>query len=122
MILTPGAYLKCRRTAAGLGVEEVADVLSTDPQIAWHERAAWIMRIEADIAPASWTTIVALRQHFLFDLTVLERLLLIHLGADLPAPRLCRICASSDTGPIGIAVPAWGWDKPDLCISCASAC
>lgn len=119
MIPTPGAYLKCRRTAHGLAIEDVAGVLSTDPRIAHHERAEWIMRIEADIAPASWTTIVALRQHFPFDLAVLERLSLIHLGMDLPPPRLCRICGASDTGGIGLAVLPWAWAAADLCIGCS---
>lgn len=118
MIPTPGAYLKCRRTAAGKSREDVAGVLSTDPRIAHHERSDWIMRIEADIAPASWTTIVALRQQFAFDLAVLERLSLIHLGQDLPPPRLCRICCASDTFAIGLAIMPWGWAAPDLCIPC----
>lgn len=119
MILTPGAYLKRRRAAAMKSVADVAGVLSTDPRIASHERADWIARIEADIAPASWTTIVALRQHFAFDLAVLERLSLIYLGQDLPPPRLCRVCAASDTGAIGLAIMPWGWAAPDLCIGCS---
>lgn len=121
MTLTPGAYLKCRRTAAGLGVEDVAGALATYPTIAEHGRTEWIKQIEADIVPMSWSTIVVLRLLFPFDLTVLERLSLIHLGADMPAPRLCRICAASETGPIGIAVPVWAWAGPDLCIACKAA-
>lgn len=119
MTLTPGAYLKCRRTAHGLSVDEVAEVLSTDPRIARHERSDWIKHIEADVSPASWPTIIALRRLFPFDLAVLERLTLIHLHEDLPPPRLCRICAASDTGAIGLAIMPWGWAAPDLCIGCS---
>ncbi|WP_156357874.1 XRE family transcriptional regulator [Sphingomonas sp. Leaf62] len=121
MTLTPGAYLKCRRTASGKSHEDVVDVIETDPAMSQAERIEWLKMIEADLVAVRWSTIVALRQRFPFDLAVLERLSVIHDGYDLPLPRLCRICASSDTGPLGIAVPAWGWDAPDLCIACASA-
>lgn len=121
MTLTPGAYLKCRRTADHKSYEDVVHVIETDPAMSQAERVAWVKMIEADVVAVRWSTIVALRQCYPFDLSVLERLSLISDGYDLPMPRLCRICAASDTGPLGIAVPAWGWDKPDLCISCASA-
>lgn len=121
MILTPGAYLKCRRTACGKSHQDVVDVIETDPAMSQAERVEWLKIIEADMVAVRWSTIVALRQQFPFDLAVLERLSLIQDGTDLPMPRLCRICASGDTGPLGMAVPSWGWAGPDLCISCASA-
>lgn len=95
-----------------MSVDDVAGALTTDPSIAEHERADWLRRIEADIVPAGWSTIVALRQEFFFDLLVLERLSLIHLGHDLPAPRICRVCA--DLVPVG-------WTPHDLCVACKVA-
>ena len=118
MTLTPGAYLKCRRTAHGLSIEKVAEKLSTVPRVAEHARADQLRLIEADAQPASFTTIVALRHVFRFDLAVLARLAEIQLGAPLPAPRLCRICGCSDND----ACPGvCGWTTPDLCSSCVGA-
>ncbi|KQN37030.1 hypothetical protein ASG37_05050 [Sphingomonas sp. Leaf407] len=117
MILTPGAYLRYRRTAAGLAIADVAQVIATDPKIAEHRRGEWLLLIEADAVPANWSTIVALRRFVPFDLSVLERLSLIAGGIDLRPPRLCRMCAAGDVGPPGIAVA--GWIATDLCLGCA---
>ena len=119
MTLTPGAYLKCRRTAHGLAIEDVVGALATEPKIAWQDRADWIARIEADVVPASWSTIVALHQLYPFSMDVLEQLALIALGADVPAPRLCRICGLGGTTPFRpLWIPPWGWAQRDLCIPC----
>lgn len=116
MTLTPGAYLKCRRTACGKSVPDVACAIETDPSVSEADRVEWLRSIEADVAPARWSTIVALRRLVRFDLLVLERLSLIHAGVDLPEPRICRICA---VGNALIDLP-WEWAEADLCIACAS--
>ncbi len=121
MTLTPGAYLKARRNAAGKSVTDVAGAIATDPATPEYRRVEWLLMLEADVVPAGWPTIVALRQQFPIDLAVLERLTLLQLGADLPAPRLCRGCGATETGPLAVDVPAWGWAEPDQCIPCASA-
>lgn len=118
---SPGAYLKCRRTASGLTVDDVVRAIETDPSMPLTERIEWVRMIEADLVAVRWSTIIALRQIFPFDLAVLERLSHIHDGADLPAPRLCRICRAGETGPAGAAIQPWAWDQTDLCIGCASA-
>jgi hypothetical protein len=116
--LTPGAYLKCRRTACGKSHADVACALETTPAMSQAERIEWLKMIEADVAAVRWSTIVALRQQFPFELSVLERLSLIHMGFEADAPRLCRICAVSETGPLGAGVPAWGWAAENECVAC----
>jgi len=116
VILTPGAYLKHRRFDAGLAIEDVAYVLATDPRIAEHARADWLRRIEADIVPLSFPTIVALRRAFAFDPTVLVQLGLIQIGVEVEPPRLCSICACSDLDPCR---PPCRWEGADLCSRCA---
>lgn len=118
--LTPGAYLKHRRQAARLAIDDLAAALATEPRIAQHVRADWIVQIEADVMPASFATIVALRCAFAFDLHVLERLALINGGADLEAPRLCRICACSDDDSCSVGVWPCSWATKDLCSSCVT--
>lgn len=108
--LTPGAYLKARRCAAHLDVDDVAFNLVCDPRQPEHARAEWLRLIEADVQPASFATIVALQEVFAFDLDVLAQLQAIALGIgslDGP-PRLCRICAASGAP----------WAEADLCHAC----
>lgn len=118
-VLTPGAYIKQRRQAAGLSVADVASRIATEPQSAEHLRGEWLELIEADAAPASFSTIVALRLVFRFDLTVLAQLEAISQGADVPAPQLCRICTCSADD---CCTDAFGgrcaWIEEDLCSTC----
>lgn len=118
---TPGAYLKHRRTAAGLSVRDVARRLATEPRLAEHVRAELLELIEADAAPMSFYTVVALRAAYPFDLQVLDRLAAIALGMDVDPPRLCRICACSDhdgCAPAESGRSCSWWDE-DLCTGCA---
>lgn len=109
---TPGAYLKMRRCAARLSVGDVAARLATVPYLPQHERADWVEMIEADVTPASFATIAALRSVYAFDLGVLVELELLRMGLIARAPRLCRICACSadDACPAGC-----DWAEADLC-------
>ena len=116
--MTPGAYLKHRRTAHGLGVHDVAAVLATEPRLAEHVRAEWLEKIEADIVPMSFNTIVALRRAFTFDLDVLAQLAAIAMHSTVEPPRLCRICACSEVDPcLGHQGPC-AWVEKDLCSAC----
>lgn len=119
MTPSPGAYLKHRRTAAGLDRSDVAAALATEPRIAQHARAEWIERIEAGIAPASFSTIVALRRAYRFDLVVLAQLAAISLGAEIAPPRLCRICACSEADACASCDGACAWVEDDLCSACS---
>lgn len=119
--LTPGRYLRNRRSAALLGIDDVAEKLATEPRLAEHARAEWLELIEADVTPATFNTIVALRRAFPFDLQVLAQLAAIQHGADVPAPQLCRICACSFMDPC-LATPfgSCSWAEEDLCTACDS--
>ncbi len=118
--MTPGAYLKHRRTAAGLDLHDVAAALATEPRLAEHARASWIERIEADIVPMSFTTIVALRRAFRFDLDVLAQLAAIAMHSPVEPPRLCRICACSEADPCLGHRGACSWIDEDLCSACST--
>jgi hypothetical protein len=77
--LTPGAYLKRQRLEAGLTIADVAARLATEPRIAEHARIEWLELIEADAMPLLFTTVIALRTAYPFDLAQLERLALLRL-------------------------------------------
>ena len=115
--MTPGAYLRLRREAAGLSVEQVAERLRTEPRIAEFARAEWIELIEGDAMPAAFSTIVALRCAFRFDLAVLEALAIAQLGAFAVAIPICRKCGCTEED--ACAGRCW-WAEPDLCSACVN--
>lgn len=115
-ILTPGGYLKRRRIASGRSIDAVALALDTDPQTAEPMRKAWLELIEKDITPLRWSTIVALRRQFAFDLEVLEQLSLVQSGVSVWPPQLCRVCACSEHDA---CTNRCSWIERDLCSTCA---
>lgn len=119
--MTPGTYLRTRREAAGVSIEQLLGKIGTVPHISERERREWLEALEADIARPDAFAIGALRRCFTFDGDVLDQLLdRQHFGERLPAPRLCRRCACSqddaclDGSPGGTC----GWAEYDLCTSC----
>lgn len=114
MTLTPGQYLKKRREAAGLSIDDVAERIATTPRWAQHLRRGWLEQIESDQMPATFRTIVVLHQVMQFDLGVL-----VALTADgCEAPRLCAVCACSEDDPcVGHSGPC-GWVDVELCSAC----
>lgn len=118
--LTPGSYLKHRRQAAHLSIVDVAHRIGTEPRTAEHSRGEWLELIEADAAPMTLTTIVALRQVFSFDIHVLWTLEQIAQGVMIAAPQLCRICACSEWDACSSAHRVTcSWVEDDLCSACA---
>lgn len=117
---TPGAYLKHRRQAALLTVDDVAARVSSEPRVAQHLRAEQIELIEADAQPATFATIVALNRVIPFDLGILARLVAISQGHNYSAPQLCRICAHADQDWMIPGQRTAGWADPDLCQRCAN--
>lgn len=118
-VLTPGAYLRARRWVAGLSIDEVAARLSTDPRLGEVDRIDLLKSIEADVAPASFSTIVALRIVFSFDLDALALLDAIARG-QMPisvAPVLCALCGSQ---PGDIIPSHLKWLRTDHCPVCTT--
>jgi hypothetical protein len=116
--MTPGAYLKHRRTAHGLGIHDVAAALATEPRLAEHVRAEWLEQIEADVVPMSFNTIVALRRAFTFDLDILAQLHAIAMHSPVEHPRLCRICACSEADACLGHMGPCSWIEHDVCSAC----
>lgn len=124
VLFTPGSYLKTRRTAQLLTLQDVASRIPTIARDAEHDLIAWLERIEADVVPASITTIDALHSAFRFDRLVLAALAAIARGERDPArtPRICRICACTWRQPCTHGQLTCGWvDGQDLCTACDHA-
>ena len=112
--LSPDQYLRTRREAAGLSIDDVAERIATVPRWAQHLRRGWLDQIESDTMPATFNTIVVLHQVMQFDIGVLVALSVE--GGD--APRLCTVCSCSEKDPcVGHSVPC-RWINVDLCSAC----
>ena len=111
--MTPGAYLRMRREAAGVSLVEIAAGFSTQPRLAEHLRAELIELVERDVQPPSFATVELLIAFFDFDRAVLIGLI---AGAE---PQLCRVCACSEGDPcVTEHGETCSWDAPDLCTAC----
>lgn len=120
-MLTPGTYLRLRRQAAGLSIEDVAALVQTEPRWSEIDRVAWLLRIEADVAAISPDVAFSLKSTFRFSVTVLGQLIdQRSYGADAgEPPRVCMTCGCSqhDACFTGHATCAWAGDD-DLCTAC----
>ncbi len=128
---TPGTYLRKRREAQALAIEDVAAFLRTDPHLDLHGRCTLLRGIEGDLTPISDDVIASLMRatdvgSFRFDPEVLVRLIDIAAGDTTRArPRLCDRCACSEYDPCqcGGASSTWTgchWVEANLCSACAS--
>lgn len=123
--ISPGTYLRLRRTAAGLTIEDVAAQFHTIPRLAEIDRVAWITRVEEDVAAIDGGLIDTLVATFPFSISVLYRLsdLRSYGHGFAPAPHLCATCACSISDRC--IDPAEGerctWSDPALCTRCAAA-
>lgn len=119
--MTPGTFLRLRREAAGLTLDEVSLVTQTVPSVCARIRGEWIAAIEQGIVPVSIDVALALQIAFPFDWDVLVKLCALQARLIDQAPPLCAICACSeqdacveqDGGPCG-------WAAPALCSACAA--
>jgi hypothetical protein len=122
MAMSPGTYLRKRREAADLTIDDVATMLPTEPHSPALSRAEWLTQIEADVQPIGNDVVGALRYVFAFDASVLRRLQDLRACPGLPEPRLCRKCACSafdpchTNGPLGRGTCMWV--EEDLCSAC----
>ncbi|MCA1199164.1 XRE family transcriptional regulator [Sphingomonas sp. R647] len=127
---SPGTYLRIRREAQRLSIDDVAALVRTEPSLPLASRADLLRSIEADIAPIGDDVIGSLMRaaeeqgSFRFDPEVLVRLIDIAAGDTTRAwPRLCRRCACSehDACNCGGQGGQWigcHWVEPDLCSAC----
>lgn len=122
--MTPGNYLALRRNAVGMSPEDVAARIYTDPRWPEQSKADHIRLIEADATPASFSTIMALRTVYAFDLDVLAQL---DLAAVMPSdrvdiPDICIVCGCTDADPCLLADGNCGWSDGThtLCTHCAA--
>lgn len=120
-IMTPGTYLRKRREAAGLSIEDVAHMLSPAPHGA--DRVATELRlIEQDRPTGSpYDLVDELPAIFKFDRPVYDALVVLHAdpNGELPVPQICRVCAC--TWNDACVDPRRGpccWLEVDLCSHC----
>lgn len=66
--ITPGTFVRLRRTALGLTLEHVAMMLETTPGVSTQRRAEWLRAIEQDVLPISLPTAWALHDVIGLDL------------------------------------------------------
>ncbi|MBB3691479.1 hypothetical protein [Sphingomonas sp. BK580] len=112
--LTPGGYFAARRAARQLSAVELAERIDCLPHIGVHDRAAWLRLIEADVMPASWSTIAALSEHLALDLDLLAALDAARLGSDAAAPAHCHTCGITPRQ----LQEAPAWPSEILCPGC----
>ncbi len=114
--ITPGEYLRRRREASGMTLDDVAAKISTEPRIDERGRRDLIAGIEGGAIALTMAEAAALHAVFRFDPQVLVRLVPPVTG---DAPRLCRICACSERDAcFDIDAGACFWIAPDLCSVC----
>ncbi len=120
--MTPGTYLRLRRQAAGLSIEDVAAMVRTSPRLGEVDVIAWLRRVEEDVAALSPDVIGALGVAFRFSCPVLWQLIdLRSYGPDtIQVPPICLTCGCTDedscVDPVTRAPCAW--HSEDLCTAC----
>ena len=127
--MTPGTYLRLRREAAGLSIEDLALRIDTDVKVSARSRAELLDLIETDTAVIGADVVKALQDlralgAFAFDRHVLWQLIAIHAGAEIPAPEICNGCgcswndACADLAAGGFC--GWATRENDWCTVCAN--
>lgn len=120
-MMTPGTYLQKRRVAAGLSIIDLAAMVHTNPRLGGIDKAAWIDRIEKDIAALSPDVIATLADAFCFSRTLLLQLITIRsFGVDAvdPEPRICMMCGCSANDACFDGHASCAWSGPDSCSAC----
>lgn len=120
--MTPGTYLRLRRTAARLSALELARRLyPRAAESAIAASRALIERVEADEVTIGATFSRTLAQHIAMDSEIFDRLTAIFTGADIPLPQICRTCGCSWNDPCQdewLDPCAWSVSDPNLCTHC----
>lgn len=79
--ITPGTFVRLRRQALGLGLQDVALMLDTAPAVSTQRRVEWLAAIEADLMPISLRTAIALHDAIRLDLRLLSYWMEVAEGA-----------------------------------------
>lgn len=124
MAMSPGTYVRKRREAACLSIEDIALAIGTAPRIPALDRAEWIALVERDELPVGMDMVEALSgiAELPFDKHVLVILIGIARGEQWDAPALCRVCACSWWDPCLCTDGgdcAWVDGDLTLCTACA---
>ena len=126
-MMTPGTYVRLRRTAARRSLLDVAVRLDTEPHVPAHDRVDWLAAIEADRLPVTERIAIALYEVLPIDLVTISRLQAHADGVrDVPAPLLCAHCGAGVPGGCADqATPAAGTprldDIPDSVLSMSNS-
>lgn len=123
--MTPGTYLRKRREAAGLELEDLALMLDSDPAVSARSRAELLAAVERDAAPVTedlMRAVLRLGDTFRIDPVVWIRLIDLAEGQDIAWPKLCLACGCSEFDPCITARDgqqvACHWTVGGLCSSC----
>lgn len=127
-MMTPGTYLRLRREAAALSIEDLALRIDTTVKVCARERGELLRLIEADVAAIGGDVVGALRDlralgAFDFDPHVLWQLIALHAGAEIAAPAICGRCGCSKMDPCQDEhhqACAWADAEATLCTTCAA--
>lgn len=126
-VMSPGQYLRLRREAAGLSLDDVALFTDTWPtHVSARSRAELLALVEQDMMVIDAGLVDALRAAaahgmIAFDPAVLFQLVAIHAGAEIASPDLCRTCGCSWSDPcFSEHQESCGWARgeADLCTAC----
>lgn len=126
--MSPGTYLRKRREAAGLELEDLAIMLDSDPAVSAHSRAELLSVVERDAAPVTedlMRAVLRLGDALPIDALVWVRLIDLADGDEIAWPRLCQSCACSEFDPCVHQVEgqqvACHWVAEGLCSACEIA-
>ncbi len=94
-MMSPGTYIRLRREAVDLTLDDVAGMLDTDPHVPARRRADWLAAIEADREQVTERVALALVVVLPVDFAVLSLLVANAAGArDVVPPRICDHCGA----------------------------
>lgn len=120
--ITPGAYLKLCRCAAGKSLLDVAGQFHVEPyRYNERSRVELLELIEADAQPPDLAVLVALRRYYPFDRDVLFALERLRQGSRETPPRICMCCSRSEKDPGALTSPigdGFAWYAIDRCGEC----
>ncbi len=120
--MAPGIYLKKRREAAGLSIDDVVTRLGC-PSWARTEIGNDLLALEEGSVAEAPSLVASLRLQFPFDCATY--LALVDHAADpdteLPLPEICRGCGCTwhDACPDDGRGQPCSWARPGLCSTCA---